>query len=111
MIRDWVISWFTHNPEIIEVLHQSWPLMLLYLLLSGLQKPAISTLRATRIQFYALIYTFTSFWLIGIPLALYLTRTLNFGIRGLWIGQTCACAFTCLLFHIIVNQIDWERVI
>ena len=48
-IKDWVISWFTHNSEIIGVLNQSWPLMLLYLMLSGLQKPAISTLRATRI--------------------------------------------------------------
>ena len=35
-IKDWVISWFTHNTEIIDVLNQSWPLMLLYLLLSGL---------------------------------------------------------------------------
>ena len=102
LIKDWVISWFTHNPDIINVLNQSWPLMLLYLMLSGLQKPAISTLRATRIQFYALIWTFTAFWLIGIPLALDLTRAQNLGIRGLWIGQTCATAFTCLLFHLIV---------
>ena len=36
VIKDWVISWFTHNIEIVDVLNQSWPLMLLYLLLSGL---------------------------------------------------------------------------
>ena len=85
--------------------------MLFYLFIQGLQKPAISTLRSTRIQFYALIVTFTAFWFIGIPLALFLTRVHDWGIRGLWLGMNCAAIVTCSFFHFLVYRIDWNRVI
>ena len=86
ILENTLISAFTTNEEIISVLHQAWPLMLVYLLVSAIQKPAISTLRSTRIQFKALIVTFTAFWFIGIPLALILTRIYDWGIQGLWLG-------------------------
>ena len=31
--RDSIVNVFTTNPEIIKVLHQSWPLMLIYLMI------------------------------------------------------------------------------
>lgn len=34
--RDAMVGVFTTNPEIIQVLHQSWPLMLVYLMIQGL---------------------------------------------------------------------------
>ena len=33
LVKDWVISLFTHNPEIIEPLIQIWPLMLFFVLI------------------------------------------------------------------------------
>ena len=34
--QDEIVHVFTSNPEIIKVLHQSWPLMLIYLMIQGL---------------------------------------------------------------------------
>ena len=32
-------------------------------------------------------------------------------MRGLWIGQTAAAGFACLMTHLIVKRIDWDLVI
>lgn len=51
----------------------------------------------------------SSYYVIGIPLGIYLAFKLNMNLIGLWIGLTVALLFTSVIGGLIILWADWDH--
>lgn len=66
-----------------------------------------SAIRASGKQKVGSFVTGAAYWVLGIPLSLYLCFCRDYGIRGIWIGSTAAVLFNTLAYHYLVKSMDW----
>ena len=52
--------------------------------------------------------TFFSYWILGIPLSIFTMFKLGYGLAGLWMGPTLACAVNYLIYYYYVSTADWD---
>lgn len=64
---------------------------------------AASVLRASGNQKVGAIITFAAYWMLAIPVTLYMTFSLEYSTTGIWVGPTLACAFNTCAYLIIFN--------
>jgi MATE family multidrug resistance protein len=75
------------------------------------QGVAASVLRASGNQKLGAVITFIAYWCLAIPLTLKMAFRLEFGIAGIWVGPTVACAFNTVSYLVIYERIDWVSLI
>jgi MATE family multidrug resistance protein len=97
-------SAFTHDAAVIAA---AVPLMLvaaIFQFCDGLQVTAIGALRGAGDTKSGLITHLCSYWLLGLPLGLFLCFTRKLGARGLWLGLSAS-----LVVSGIVLLLLWRR--
>ncbi|WP_255462347.1 MATE family efflux transporter [Granulicella sp. WH15] len=97
-------SAFTHDPSVIAA---AVPLLLIasiFQFCDGLQVTAIGALRGAGNTHSGLITHLCSYWLVGLPLGIYLCFHQHMGARGLWLGLCAA-----LVIAGIVLILLWRR--
>ena len=87
---DAVAGLFTSDPLDILYIHEVLDLISAYLVLDAVHGVNTGIVRALGKQFRASVATLCCYYIIGMPLALVLGFTLEMGVRGFWLGFTCA---------------------
>jgi MATE family multidrug resistance protein len=59
---------------------------------------------------YGSIATLISYYIIGLPLSVYLAFNCNGGLYGLWLGFTIANMILDIGFTIIIVYPDWQQI-
>eukprot|EP00602_Paraphysomonas_sp_CaronLab_P004506 CAMPEP_0185037116 /NCGR_PEP_ID=MMETSP1103-20130426/31084_1 /TAXON_ID=36769 /ORGANISM="Paraphysomonas bandaiensis, Strain Caron Lab Isolate" /LENGTH=418 /DNA_ID=CAMNT_0027574943 /DNA_START=562 /DNA_END=1818 /DNA_ORIENTATION=- len=101
---------FTSDPDIINRIHQLCPIVSLFHVVYGFQGPLQGALRGMARHTEVLGYTFLSYWVLGVPVGMYLaffTRPRN-GLYGLWYGLATGVGFLVFILLLIVITTDWE---
>ena len=96
---------FTPAPEVIAATVPLFAIAALFQFCDGLQVTAMGALRGTGDTHSGLITHLCTYWLVGLPIGLYLGFTRHMGARGLWLGL---CAALILAGAVLLFR--WARV-
>ncbi len=69
----------------------------LFQLFDGVQVTAVGALRGLKDTRVPMLYTLVSYWLVGMPLGLWLAFAVGVGPRGLWYGMVAGLATSAVL--------------
>jgi len=100
---------FNHDPEVIRLVSSILPLVSLFQLMDGLAAVAAGILRAQGRQATGALLNLVSYYIIGIPIGIYLAFKHDMKLWGLWIGITIALVSTGVIGGLIAVWVDWDH--
>ena len=92
-----LVAAFTTDPEVIAVGTQLLWIAAVFQLFDGVQAVASGALRGAGDVRFAFVANVVAYWVIGLPIALFLGFGLHWGAPGLWWGLTLGLAITSVL--------------
>jgi MATE family multidrug resistance protein len=92
-----VAAGFTHDAPVIAAAVPLLSLAAVFQLFDGLQITAIGALRGAGDTHSGLLTHLCSYWLLGLPLGVFLCFHQRLGARGLWIGLSASLIVTGLV--------------
>ncbi|CAG8444347.1 9244_t:CDS:2 [Ambispora gerdemannii] len=99
---------FTKDPEVIDMVANILPLCAYFQVSDGISAIGGGILRGQGRQKLGAIFNLTGYYLVALPLGLSLTFKYSYGLKGLWIGLTCASYLVSFaVFWAIINT-DWK---
>ncbi|CAH9110362.1 unnamed protein product [Cuscuta epithymum] len=98
---------FTSNTAVIKMVHDLSFLLATTLLINCIQ-PILSGV-AVGIGWQALVayVNIGSYYLVGIPLGLFLGYFYHFGLKGIWIGMMCGTVVQTLILTVLTLRCGW----
>mmetsp|Transcript_19877 Transcript_19877/g.14612 ORF Transcript_19877/g.14612 Transcript_19877/m.14612 type:complete len:110 (-) Transcript_19877:6-335(-) len=86
-------------------------LLILFVFVDCLQLQGAQLMRSIEKQGTASIIAFIGYCCIGVPLAIYLTFFLNWGMHGLLLGMSIAVIFNFSCYFSVVLRMDWKLIV
>ena len=103
LLKNILPTFYSNEIEVIEIASQLLIVAALFQIFDGLQATGIGVLRGLADTKIPMIFSFISYWLIGIPIELLLAFYFNLGAVGIWIGLLIGLAlvgiFTIVRFN------------
>jgi MATE family multidrug resistance protein len=92
-------NFYTNDPHILHICYSLVPFLSFFTVLDGLVAVGSGILSGTGKQYLGAVTCLFSFYMIGLPMAMYLCYCTSFGVRGLMIGLSygTACQMSLLL--------------
>ncbi|CAG8531125.1 757_t:CDS:2 [Scutellospora calospora] len=99
---------FTNDEDVVNMVASILPLAAIFQLSDGIGNIGSGVLRGQgRLKMVAAIFL-PAFYLIGLPLGLIFSFKLNMGLKGLWLGVTCASISMAIGIFLAVSMTDWR---
>lgn len=104
---------FNSDPEVVAVVATVMPYIALFQITDGLVATTGAVLRALGLHTTGALINLTSYYIIGLPLGLWLTFTPRFhlGLVGLWIGLSAALGYGAVTSAVLVWRANWTRAV
>lgn len=102
---------FTDDEEVISMFVNLCPLISIFVMLDSLACVASGILRALAMQMIGGTLSLIGYYIIAIPLALFLSFKLNMQLIGLWLGNGAGLFLICITEIIIIYKVDWNVVL
>ncbi|KAL1413067.1 ethionine resistance protein [Vanrija albida] len=100
---------FNSDPEVVAIVASVLPWIGLFQVMDGLSGAVNSILRALALHATGAAVSLTAYYVIGIPIGLWLTFPMKLGLVGIWIGLTIALSISSVVGGMIVWRVDWVR--
>ncbi|KAG8746247.1 hypothetical protein FRC10_005496 [Ceratobasidium sp. 414] len=84
------------------------PLLAIYQVVDGITAVTAGILRACGKIGTGALSNFVGYYVLGIPLGVYLTFVLHLGLSGLWIGLATALLFVAVVLCTVILRLDWD---
>ena len=94
---DWWPRIYTDDPALMEIVVPLVYLCACFQVFDGSQVVGLGILRGMGDVRVPLIFHLVAYWLIGMPLALFLAFTMGYGVPGIWMGLSTALAVISIL--------------
>ena len=94
---DWWPQIYTDDPALIETVVPLVYLCACFQVFDGSQVVGLGILRGMGDVRVPLIFHLVAYWVIGMPLALFLAFTMGYGVSGIWMGLSTALAVISIL--------------
>ena len=102
---------FTDIDSVAQQIRAAWFIFNIFVIFDTTQGIASTVLKASGKQKYGAILTFFAYFVLGIPVSIYLVFYNDKGIFGIWVGPSIACAFNTFCYLIIYKCINWNNLI
>lgn len=114
MVLKNILPWlFTDNLEVIGIASSLLVVAGLFQLSDGLQAVVLGALRGLQDVNIPSVLSFIAYWVIGFPVCYYLSRVLEMGPLGIWIGLltalTCSAIMLLLRFNYLTNKLIQKK--
>lgn len=100
---------FNNDEEVITLVSGIMPLVALFQIVDGMSAVTGGALRARGKQSLGALVNVTAYYVIGIPLGVYLAFWWNLHLYGLWIGLASALCYSALVSAYVVLRTDWAK--
>ncbi|CAE6458103.1 unnamed protein product [Rhizoctonia solani] len=100
---------FNNDETVIRLVGRIMPLVALFQIVDGLSAVTGGALRARGKQTLGALVNVTAYYVIGIPLGIYLTFWWNMELQGLWIGLSTALCYSAVVSAYVVLRTDWAK--
>lgn len=104
---------FSSDDVVVAIVADIMPLVGAFQLADGITAAAMGVLRGTGLATLGAQINLVAYWVIGIPLGLFLTfyPKTQWQLYGLWTGLTVALTFTAISAVIVIYRINWSKMI
>ncbi len=103
----WLVLIYTDDQSLIDIVVPLLYLCGLFQVFDGSQVVGLGILRGIGDVRIPLFFHLFAYWIVGIPLSLWLTFSMGLGVKGLWIGLAIALAIVATLCGIRIAY--WMR--
>lgn len=93
----WLVRIYTDDPALMDIAIPLLYLCALFQVFDGAQVVGLGVLRGIGDVRTPLFFHLFAYWVVGIPLSLWLAFTLGYGVQGIWIGLAIALAIVAIL--------------
>jgi MATE family multidrug resistance protein len=105
-----IVHIFTYDPEVAKVGVSLLSVAAVFQFFDGVQVTAIGALRGSGNTRIAMITDLVGWWLIGLPLGMWLCFGRGWGVRGLWFGLSAGLiSIGCVLAVAWRRRVEWLR--
>ena len=105
-----IMNFYTKDESVHQVAYQAWYVLTLFTFFDCMQGVSAGNISGLNLMAKVKWVTTINYWVIGIPVALYLMFKLDMGIEGLWYGPTLACAFNYFIYEYVIKSADWHEI-
>ncbi|KAH9051842.1 MATE efflux family protein, partial [Lactarius vividus] len=98
---------FNDDPDVVSLVASILPLVALFQVFDGLNTVSGGILRARGKQFTGALLSLSAYYVLGIPIAVWLAFRCNMGLHGLWYGLTVSLVYGSALGVWIALKTDW----
>jgi len=105
-----ISRFFTKDAKIVAIIDQVLVILMLYIFFDTLHGVLSGIVRGLGLQVWGSVYTLICYYLIGLPLALWLAFTKEMGVSGLWLGFSIATIVLDAGFVCIIECPSWHRI-
>ncbi|CAF0883680.1 unnamed protein product [Brachionus calyciflorus] len=109
IFSDYVPYIFTNNSELVSQVSKPLKFLGVIHVFDELQVCGGGILRALGSQTFGVIIAFIAFYLISLPIGLYLLLNTSLTVTGFWIGFSCAAFFLLLCQVVFIFRVNWEE--
>lgn len=100
---------FTNDPGVIEIIETTLPLVACMQLFDGLAACCNGMLRGIGKPAFGGWVNLSCYYLVALPVSLWTTFTLHWGLIGLWVGVTLALVIVTFAEIIFLVVTDWQK--
>lgn len=100
---------FNSDEDVVRLVSHIMPLVALFQIVDGLSAVTAGALRARGKQSLGALVNVTAYYVIGIPLGIYLAFWWNMDLQGLWIGLATALLYSAVVSANVVLRTDWDK--
>ena len=108
--HDGISKLFTKDTKTVFIINDVMGILILYIFFDTIHGVQSGIIRGLGLQVWGSIYTLICYYMIGLPLALYLAFTKDMGVYGLWLGFSIACIILDCGFLFIIECPNWSRI-
>lgn len=109
IFRHQLVSLFTSEQGVIDILLQILPMVALYNIVDSAGAVCGGIMRGQGRQKIGAVANFVAFYILAIPLGLYAAFQLNYGVLGLWIGNSFALTLTSSTLALFIINTNWSE--
>ncbi|KAH7911169.1 MATE efflux family protein [Hygrophoropsis aurantiaca] len=105
-------SWgylFNDDPEVVNLVSSILPLVALFQVFDGTSAVTGGIFRARGKQFTGALLNLSAYYVLGIPLGIWLAFSRNMRLSGLWLGLTVALVYSSAWGIYLCLKTDWQR--
>ncbi|KAF8067574.1 mate-domain-containing protein [Lyophyllum atratum] len=105
-------SWaylFNNDPEVVNLVASILPLVALFQVFDGNAAITAGILRARGKQVTGALLNLSSYYIIGIPVGMWLAFRWDMKLHGLWIGLTISLVYCAFFGTLLCLRMDWNR--
>ncbi|GMM35643.1 Erc1 protein [Saccharomycopsis crataegensis] len=106
-----IASLFTSDPEVIDQVVDILKIIAVIQLFDAMNSVTAGLLRGEGMQHIGSITNLSSYYIIGLPLAYFLTFKMGFGLQGLWIGTGVGLFCISVVQIFFSLHVDWDDII
>ncbi|KAF8582562.1 multidrug/Oligosaccharidyl-lipid/Polysaccharide flippase [Ramaria rubella] len=99
---------FNNDPDVVGLVASILPLVALFQVFDGLSATTGGVLRARGRQATGALLNLSAYYIIGIPLGLYLAFSRDMKLIGLWLGLTSALVYGAIVGVWLCIRVDWD---
>ncbi|WVZ22927.1 hypothetical protein V8G54_001471 [Vigna mungo] len=100
---------YSNEVEVVQYVAIMLPILALSIFLDALQCVLSGTARGCGKQKKGAFINLGSYYLVGIPSAIFFSFVLHMGGKGLWLGIICALVVQVSCLFVITTHTDWEQ--
>ena len=94
---------FSNQPEVIDMVVLLLPIAGAFQIVDGIQVVGAGVLRGTADTRFPAVIALIGYWVVGLPVGLFLAFPRELGPRGLWWGLTLGLASVAVLFIVRIR--------
>jgi len=96
--------------EVKKAMMQAWIVLLAFIYFDCMQAVTNSNIQGLQLVSKVTWVTLFDYWVIGIPISIYTMFYLKWGLGGLWMGPTVACAMNYIIYNHYISRADWVQI-
>ncbi|KAM6496606.1 MATE efflux family protein [Amanita muscaria] len=100
---------FNNDPEVVTLVGTILPIVALYQLFDSNSAVTAGIFRARGKQLVGALLNLSAYYMLGIPLGIFLAFKWKMGLVGLWLGITASLIYYAALGTYLCVQTDWNR--
>ncbi|KAG8733192.1 hypothetical protein FRC11_008051 [Ceratobasidium sp. 423] len=100
---------FNNDETVIRLVSDIMPLVALFQIVDGMNAVTAGALRARGKQSLGALVNVTAYYVIGIPLGVYLAFWWNMDLQGLWIGLATALLYSAVVSVYVILRTNWNK--
>ncbi|KAG9077460.1 hypothetical protein FS749_010646 [Ceratobasidium sp. UAMH 11750] len=99
---------FNNDEAVVRLVSGIVPLLAAYQIVDGIAAVTAGILRACGKIATGAVSNFIGYYILGIPLGIYLAFVHHLGLNGLWIGLATALLFVAVALYSVILRLDWD---